>query len=186
MKLHAVLLSLGLAASTAFAQGSAAGSGSADAGPGSAASAAASDQKAAPDTAKARKACEAAVANPPGGDTRFITDAQWASRGYLSTAQLAKSTEGQACLEAIAGFDDLRSTLSTAADKKAADDLVAEAEASHAQAAHAIAKNEKHVVLAYGALWLLAAGFLLFLWRRQQDLKTEIAQLKRDLDAATK
>ncbi|HVK85859.1 MAG TPA: hypothetical protein VM513_17185 [Kofleriaceae bacterium] len=56
----------------------------------------------------------------------------------------------------------------------------------HEQAANAIAKNEKHVVLAYAAFWVLAALFVVFLWRRQQGLKAEIAQLKRDLDAASK
>ena len=56
----------------------------------------------------------------------------------------------------------------------------------HRDASAAIAKNEKHVLLAYAAMWLLAAGFLMFMWRRQQGLNKEIAQLKRDLEAATK
>ena len=55
----------------------------------------------------------------------------------------------------------------------------------HRRAAAAIAKNERHVVLAYASMWIVAAAFVLFLWRRQQLLKTEIAQLRRDLDAAT-
>lgn len=56
----------------------------------------------------------------------------------------------------------------------------------HARAAEAIKKNEKHVVYAYAAFWVLAALFVVFLWRRQQGLKAEIAQLRRDLDAASK
>ncbi len=56
----------------------------------------------------------------------------------------------------------------------------------HERAAAAIAKNEKHVVMAYAAMWVIAAAFLMFLWRRQQGLKTEIANLKRDLEAAAK
>lgn len=56
----------------------------------------------------------------------------------------------------------------------------------HKTAGEAIAKDQKHVVLAYAALWLLAAGFVLFLWRRQQALRTEIGQLRRDLEAASK
>lgn len=56
----------------------------------------------------------------------------------------------------------------------------------HKEAQADIAKNERHVIMAYAAMWLVAAGFVLFLWRRQQALKTEIAQLRRDLDAATK
>lgn len=55
------------------------------------------------------------------------------------------------------------------------------------QAAQAdIATNERHVIMAYAAMWLVAIGFVLFLWRRQQALKGEIAQLRRDLDAAAK
>lgn len=56
----------------------------------------------------------------------------------------------------------------------------------HEKAAAAIAKNQKHVILAYAAMWIVAVLFVLFLWRRQQLLRTEIAQLKADLDAATK
>ena len=56
----------------------------------------------------------------------------------------------------------------------------------HKAAGDAIAKDQKHVILAYAALWLLAAGFVVFLWRRQQALKTEIGQLRRDLEAASK
>jgi len=58
--------------------------------------------------------------------------------------------------------------------------------AQHEKAALVIAKNEKHVILAYAAMWVIAAAFLMFLWRRQQALKGEIAQLKSDLDAAVK
>lgn len=58
--------------------------------------------------------------------------------------------------------------------------------AQHVEAAGKIAKNQKHVILAYAAMWVVAAAFVLFLWRRQQHLKTEIAQLRRDLDTATK
>jgi hypothetical protein len=57
---------------------------------------------------------------------------------------------------------------------------------AHNNAAYHIAKNEKHVVLAYAAMWVLAALFVGFLWMRQQKLKGEIAQLRKDLDAAAK
>ena len=40
--------------------------------------------------------------------------------------------------------------------------------------------------MAYAAMWVIAAMFLMFLWRRQQALKGEIANLKRDLEAAAK
>ena len=57
---------------------------------------------------------------------------------------------------------------------------------AHNEAAYRIAKNEKHVIIAYAAMWIIAALFVIFLWRRQQSLKSEIAQLRRDLDAAAK
>ncbi len=63
------------------------------------------------------------------------------------------------------------------------DDIIKQA---HVDADHHIEKNERHVVLAYAAMWLIAAGLVLFLWRRQQALKLEIAQLRKDLDAAAK
>ncbi len=56
----------------------------------------------------------------------------------------------------------------------------------HQQAATAIAKNERHVIMAYAAMWMLAALFVLFLWSRQRQLKIEIAQLRRDLEVAAK
>jgi hypothetical protein len=34
-------------------------------------------------------------------------------------------------------------------------------------------------------MWIVAAAFVIFLWRRQQALKLEIAHLRRDLKAAT-
>jgi len=49
-----------------------------------------------------------------------------------------------------------------------------------------IGRNKLHVILAYAAMWLVAAGFVVFLWRRQQHLTAEIASLRRDLEAAAK
>jgi hypothetical protein len=49
-----------------------------------------------------------------------------------------------------------------------------------------VATNKRHVLLAYIAMWLVAAGFVIFLWRKQQALKLEIASLRRDLEDATK
>jgi hypothetical protein len=56
----------------------------------------------------------------------------------------------------------------------------------HIDAAEHIATNEKHVILAYAAMWVAAAVFLLFLWRRQQGLVGQIDRLQRELDAALK
>ncbi len=82
-------------------------------------------------------------------------------------ADIVKSVDASAAQRAQKQFDD--------ATVKA-----------HADAQDRVAKNEKHVILAYASMWLVAAGFLLFLWRRQQALKSEIVQLRRDLDAAAK
>jgi hypothetical protein len=56
----------------------------------------------------------------------------------------------------------------------------------HKAAEEHVQKNQRHVLWAYAAMWIIAAGFLLYLWRRQLALKTEIARLRRDLDAASK
>ncbi len=177
-----IVLSISIATATAFAQGS----GSADPGAPAADPAPASAPAPTIDVGARRKVCEDAIAKPPGGDTRFVTDVQSFALGQVAQPQLAKSPEGQACLDAVLGAEDFRSTVTTVAREKAASELAAEVNLQHENAAKAIAKNQKHVVLAYAALWILAAGFLLFLWRRQQALKVEIANLKRDLDAATK
>jgi hypothetical protein len=47
-----------------------------------------------------------------------------------------------------------------------------------------IQKNERHVLHAYAGMWVVAAAFVIFLWRRQQALKLEISHLRRDLEAA--
>ena len=73
---------------------------------------------------------------------------------------------------------DIISTVDKQIDQKTID--------AHEDAAKHIQKNEKHVIYAYAAMWLVAALFVAFLWMRQQALKAEIAQLRRDLDAAAK
>ncbi len=57
---------------------------------------------------------------------------------------------------------------------------------AHLDADKHIQKNERHVIIAYAGMWIVAALFLAFLWMRQQALKTEISQLRKDLDAAGK
>jgi hypothetical protein len=70
------------------------------------------------------------------------------------------------------------------ADEKAAVQRDADTVAAHNDAYFHIQKNERHVIYAYAAMWIIAAGFVLFLWRRQQALVHEIAHLRRDLEAA--
>ena len=57
---------------------------------------------------------------------------------------------------------------------------------AHEDAAAHIDKNERHVIYAYAAMWIVAALFVIFLWLRQQKLNAEIIQLRADLDAAIK
>jgi hypothetical protein len=47
-----------------------------------------------------------------------------------------------------------------------------------------VAKNERHVILAYAAIWLAAAGFIIFLWQRQRALRSQIDSLRSDLASA--
>lgn len=55
---------------------------------------------------------------------------------------------------------------------------------AHKDAYAHIQKNEKHVIYAYAAMWVIAALLVGFLFLRQQALKSEIAALRRDLKAA--
>jgi len=70
------------------------------------------------------------------------------------------------------------------ADEKAALKRDADTLAAHTDAYAKVQRNERHVIYGYAAMWIIAAGFVIFLWRRQQALQAEIMQLRRDLDAA--
>src|SRR5688572_23905333 len=88
------------------------------------------------------------------------------------------------CVDAMNADPTFAPKIVEIADKAAAEKRLQLDLAQHEKAATAISKNQKHVILAYAAMWLVAAAFVMFLWRRQQALKNEIAQLKIDLDAA--
>jgi hypothetical protein len=91
---------------------------------------------------------------------------------------------------------DLRKTCVAAmnADKTFAESIIKQAKEmncvdqdvlkAHQEAQARIHKNERQVIMAYAAMWAIAAAFVLFLWRKQQALKSEIAQLRRDLESA--
>jgi len=70
------------------------------------------------------------------------------------------------------------------ADEAAAMKRDADTLAAHNDAYAHVQKNERHVIYGYAAMWIIAAAFVIFLWRRQQVLQAEIAQLHRDLEAA--
>jgi hypothetical protein len=56
----------------------------------------------------------------------------------------------------------------------------------HEREADTFTRNNKHVVMAYIAIWVLTAGFVLWAFLRQQALKAEIARLRSDLAKALK
>jgi CcmD family protein len=56
----------------------------------------------------------------------------------------------------------------------------------HAEDAQQMLTNRRHVVMAYAVLWVLVAGFVVFMWMRQRGLQAEIARLGREIEQATK
>lgn len=88
----------------------------------------------------------------------------------------------QACVEAMNANPEFAKSIIATVDKQIDEKTIK----AHEAAAQQIAENERHVLIAYAAMWLIAALFIVFMWRRQQALKTEIAQLRKDLDAAGK
>jgi hypothetical protein len=56
----------------------------------------------------------------------------------------------------------------------------------HAEDAQQMLTNRRHVVMAYASLWVLVAGFVVFMWMRQRSLQAEIARLEREIVQATK
>ena len=88
----------------------------------------------------------------------------------------------KACSDAMNGDPEFAKSIIATVDKQI-DQKTIEA---HIDAEKHIQKNAKHVIYAYAGMWIVAALFLGFLWMRQQALKSEIAQLRKDLDAAGK
>lgn len=54
----------------------------------------------------------------------------------------------------------------------------------HVQASREVSTNNRHVVMAYAAIWLIAVGFVVLLWRKQQALRAEIERLSKELSKA--
>jgi hypothetical protein len=59
-------------------------------------------------------------------------------------------------------------------------------EAVHRQESASFTRNNQHVVMAYIAIWVLTAGFILLIFLRQQKLKGDIAFLQAELARAMK
>jgi len=88
----------------------------------------------------------------------------------------------QTCVDAMNADPDFAKSIVAISDKQIDQKIVT----AHQEADFHIQKNERHVFYAYAAMWVIAALFVLFLWMRQTKLLGEIANLKRDLEAAAK
>lgn len=92
----------------------------------------------------------------------------------------------QTCAAALNANPDFAKSVVETYNKKAVAEMDQQTLDAHNAAAAQIAENERHVIYAYAAMWIVAALFLVYMWRRQQSLKGELAALRRDLDAAAK
>jgi hypothetical protein len=101
---------------------------------------------------------------------------------FAGVASAETTPEQEACFKLANNDKAFADALIKVADKQ----IDVQTVQAHEDAFHHIQKNEAHVIYAYAALWVIAAGFVVFLWRRQQALRGEIAQLRSDLAAAAK
>jgi CcmD family protein len=54
----------------------------------------------------------------------------------------------------------------------------------HEEEASLITRNNKHVVMAYAAIWILTVGFVVLLWFRQRRLLAELDALEKKVAKA--
>ena len=101
-------------------------------------------------------------------------------------APAANPDAHKACVDALNADPELAKRVVETYNKKAVTDLDQQVIDAHNAANAQIAENERHVIYAYAAMWILAALFLVYMFLRQQSLKAELAALRRDLDAAAK
>jgi hypothetical protein len=103
----------------------------------------------------------------------------------------------EACRVAIAGDPGLAKELGDATlgadvaakrraelDKEAGDRRRQQDDEARDQSTRQIALDQRQVILAYAAMWVIAAGFVVYLWRKQGMLKGEIGGLRRELEDA--
>jgi hypothetical protein len=88
------------------------------------------------------------------------------------------------CTAAMNADPQFAAAIIKVADEKAAAQRDADTIAAHKDANYHVQKNERHVIYAYAAMWIVAALSVIFLWRRQQGLQAEIVSLRRELEAA--
>lgn len=92
----------------------------------------------------------------------------------------------KACSAAMNADPQFAAEVVKIADERAALKRDADTVAAHVDANNKVQRNERHVIYGYAAMWIVAAAFVIFLWRRQQSLQDEIAHLRRELDAAAR
>jgi hypothetical protein len=108
-----------------------------------------------------------------------------AGSGAVSPPEPAAASDARAqCTAAMNADPEFAKQIVKITDEAAARKRDADTVNAHNDAYFHIQKNERHVIYAYAAMWIIAAAFVIFLWRRQQVLQAEIAQLHRDLEAA--
>lgn len=88
------------------------------------------------------------------------------------------------CTDALNANPSLAKDLIDSLDKEAGKRRDEQDAQAKEQSAKQIALDERQVILAYAAMWVVAAVFVLYLWMKQRGLKDEIARLRRDLEAA--
>lgn len=124
----------------------------------------------------------AAGAQPAGSDAGNTATAT--AEPAAPPAAAASADARRACAAAMNADPQFAAEISKIADERAALKRDADTVAAHVDAEAHVLKNQRHVIYAYIAMWIVAAGFVLFLWRRQQGLVLEINRLRRDVDAA--
>jgi hypothetical protein len=101
---------------------------------------------------------------------------------FSGTAFADATAARQACTDAMNADPEFAKSIIATVDKQIDKKTID----AHVAASAQIQENERHVIYAYAAMFVVAALFLAFLWMRQQALKAEIAQLRKDLDASAK
>jgi hypothetical protein len=124
------------------------------------------------------------AAAPPAAPAAQPADPAPAAAAPSAAAVLAAGDARGQCASAMNADPKFAAEIVKIADERAAEQRDRDTVAAHNDAFFHIQKNERHVIYGYAAMWIIAAGFVIFLWRRQQALQAEIVQLRRDLDTA--
>lgn len=100
--------------------------------------------------------------------------------GSGSAAAVPESPEHKACVAAMNADPAFADQIVHSADKRIDQKTID----AHDAAIKRIAENDSHVLWAYAALWVIAAGLVGYMFMRQQKLTAEIAALRQDLAKA--